>query len=92
MKPLADCLIRPTAVAIVGASGDLAKNNSRPQRYLRKHGYTGAIYPINPGRQELFGERCYPTLAAVGQSIDHAFVMVGTNLVEAVIEDCAAAG
>ncbi|MGD9829300.1 MAG: acetate--CoA ligase family protein [Hyphomicrobiaceae bacterium] len=92
MKPLADCLIRPTAVAIVGASGDLAKNNSRPQRYLRKHGYTGAIYPINPGRQELFGERCYPTLAAVGQPIDHAFVMVGTNLVEAVIEDCAAAG
>ena len=43
----ADRLLRPERVAIVGASGDVKKNNSRPQRYLRKHGFAGTIYPIN---------------------------------------------
>jgi predicted CoA-binding protein len=42
-----------------------AKNTSRPQRYLRKHGYTGTIIPVNPGRDEIFGEKAYPDLVSI---------------------------
>src|SRR5262245_59937943 len=91
-RTLADKLFRPERVAIVGASGDLKKNNSRPQRYLRKHGFKGAIYPINPGYKELFGEPCYPSLKATPQPADHAYVMVPTAAVEGVIRDCGKAG
>jgi acyl-CoA synthetase (NDP forming) len=89
---LAGALFRPQNIALVGASGDATKNTARPQRYLRKHGYGGRIIPINPGRDEVLGERAYPTLAAAPGPIDHAFIMVPAAAVLAVIEDCCRAG
>ena len=91
-KSLADCLLRPQSVAIVGASANLKKNNGRPQRYLAKHGYPGQVYPINPAYETLFDRPCFPRLTAVGRPIDHAYVMVPGQAVEAVIEDCIEAG
>ena len=61
---LAQALFAPRGVALIGASGDAKKNTARPQRYLRKHGYTGRIYPVNPSRDEIFGERAYPNASA----------------------------
>ena len=87
---LAEALFRPRAVALVGASGDPAKNTARPQRYLRKHGYTGRIVPINPGRKEILGEKAFASLAEVPGEIDHAFIMVGE--VERALQDCGSKG
>ena len=60
---LAQALFSPRAVALVGASGDAAKNTARPQRYLKKHGYAGKVFPVNPTRQEIFGEKSYPRVS-----------------------------
>jgi acyl-CoA synthetase (NDP forming) len=87
---LAEALFRPRAVALIGASGDPAKNTARPQRYLRKHGYAGRIVPVNPGRKEVLGEEAFPTLADVPGAIDHAFIMVED--VERALEECGAKG
>jgi len=89
---LGRALFSPCTVALVGASADAAKLASRPQRVLRKHGYTGTIIPINPGRSEINGDQAYPDIRAVPQKIDHAFIMVPAKAVPGVIEDCAAAG
>jgi acyl-CoA synthetase (NDP forming) len=77
-------------VALVGASGDSAKNTARPQRYLRKHGYTGRIFPVNPSRKEIFSEPCFPSVREIPEAIDHALIMVQD--VEAALEDCAKRG
>jgi acyl-CoA synthetase (NDP forming) len=77
-------------VALVGASGDAAKNTARPQRYLRKHGYTGRIVPINPKRAEVLGEKAFPSLDAVPGDIDHAFIMIED--VERSLEECGRKG
>ena len=53
---LAQALFSPRAVALVGASGDAAKTTARPQRYLKKHGYQGRVFPINPTRHEVLGQ------------------------------------
>ncbi len=87
---LAQALFEPKTIALIGASGDPRKNTSRPQRFLKKHGYTGRIIPINPGRDEIFGEKTYPDVASVPEPIDHAFVMVPANAVAAALEQCAA--
>ncbi|MGZ5173724.1 MAG: acetate--CoA ligase family protein [Burkholderiales bacterium] len=91
-KQLFQALFEPRSVALVGASGDARKNTSRPQRYLRKHGYTGRIIPINPGRDEIFGEKAYPDVKSVREPIDHAFIMVPTDAVQTAIEQCVAKG
>ncbi|HEY7238032.1 MAG TPA: acetate--CoA ligase family protein [Burkholderiales bacterium] len=87
---LGDALFRPRAVALIGASGDPAKNTARPQRYLRKHGYSGRVVPVNPGRKEVLGEMAYPSLADVPVDVDHAFIMVED--VERALEDCGRKG
>lgn len=86
---LRDSLFRPRNVALIGASADLKKNNSRPQRYLTEAGFPGRIAPINPGRSEIFGLEAFPDLEAVPFDIDHAFIMVPAAAIENVIEQCA---
>ncbi len=97
---LARALFAPRTIALVGASGDAAKNTARPQRFLRKHGFTGTIVPINPTRAEILGETAYPTLAAAQAAlatqrvapIEHAYVMAPGDAVERAVEDCGACG
>ncbi len=87
---LRKALLQPTSVALVGASADLKKNNSRPQRYLERFGYTGRVLPINPTRDEVQGVRAYPDLLSAPGPIDHAFIMVPASAVPEVIEQCCA--
>src|SRR6266700_273770 len=70
---LAQALFAPRAVALVGASGDAAKNTARPQRFLKKHGYAGRVLPINSTRREVLGERAWTSLAeAPGEAVERA--------------------
>jgi len=87
---LSGALFAPRAVALVGASGDEAKNTARPQRYLLKHGYAGQIAPINAVRSEVLGLKGYKNIKEAPFHIDHAFIMVAD--VEAALEDCGRAG
>jgi acyl-CoA synthetase (NDP forming) len=87
---LAQVMFAPKSIALIGASGDAKKYTSRPQRFLRKYGYPGRIIPVNPGRDEVFGEKAYPDLQSVPETVDHAFIMVPTDAVAAAVEQCAA--
>lgn len=89
---LPQAMFAPRSVALVGASAVEGKHTSLPQRFLRMHGYDGPIYPINPGREEIAGERAYPAVSAVGAEIDHALIMVPSSAVEAAVDDCVRAG
>ncbi|HKU46325.1 MAG TPA: acetate--CoA ligase family protein [Burkholderiales bacterium] len=87
---LAQALFAPRAVALVGASGDAAKNTARPQRYLKKHGYAGRVFPINPTRAEVLGVKAYPRVSDVPEAVEHAYIL--TEHVEQAIEDCGKRG
>ncbi|MGH8692344.1 MAG: CoA-binding protein, partial [Burkholderiales bacterium] len=87
---LAQALFAPRAVALVGASGDAAKNTARPQRYLKKHGYAGQVFPVNPSRDSVLGEKAWPRVADVPAPVDHAYILTGE--VEQALEDCGRRG
>jgi acyl-CoA synthetase (NDP forming) len=87
---LMQALFAPRSVALVGASGDASKNTARPQRYLRKHGYAGKIFPVNPTRSDVLGLSAFKNLKEVEGEIDHAFIMVED--VEGALEDCGRKG
>ena len=87
---LAKALFSPAAVALVGASGDAAKNTARPQRYLKKHGYGGKIFPVNPTRKEIFGEKAYARVSEIAEPVEHAYIL--TEHVEQAVEDCGRRG
>ncbi len=85
---LARALFAPRSVALIGASGDSTKNTSRPQRFLARYGYAGRVLPINRGRDELFGVKAYPSLSAVPEAVDHAFIMVPAKDVPEAVAQC----
>jgi acyl-CoA synthetase (NDP forming) len=88
---LASALLSPRSIALVGASADASKLTARAQTYLRRHGFSGTLYPINPSAAAVLGEPAFASLAAIPAPIDHAFILVGTDRVEAALADCIAA-
>lgn len=89
---LLDALVRPRAIAVLGASSDPEKLNGRIVRFLKDKGYKGAIYPVNPKATEILGLRCYPTLEAIGAPVDLVVVGVAAAQTPSAIRDAAKAG
>jgi acyl-CoA synthetase (NDP forming) len=85
-------LLRPEVVAIIGASADVESFKGRPLKYLRKHGYAGRIYPINPKYAELGGLPCFPSIEAAPEGIDVAFIGIPATAVPGVVAACARRG
>jgi acyl-CoA synthetase (NDP forming) len=85
-------LLAPASVAIVGASDDPTKTASRPLRFLRGIGYAGRIYPINPRRSEVAGERAWRSLEALPERPDHAYILTPTEAAIEAVEECGRLG
>ena len=91
-KLLFSALFEPRRVALIGASSDVTKTTSRPQRFLRKHGFTGEILPVNPSRSEILGERAYPDLDAIAGEIDHAYILLNGAATVRALAECGRRG
>ncbi len=87
---LAQALFTPRRIALVGASTDANRLTARAQVYLRRQGFTGDLFPVNPRADTVLSEKAYPTLRDVPGPIDFAYILVNTANVEAAIHDCAA--
>ena len=76
MSDAMKALLDPRSVAIIGASPDANKLNGRPQHFMQRDGYAGAIYPVNPKYTEISGLTCYPDIASLPEPPDLAVVVV----------------
>ena len=84
-------LFAPKSVAIVGQSNDATKTAGRPLKFLRQAGYAGRIYPVNARRDEVLGERACPSLAALPEVPEHAYIVANTEATIEAIEECGTA-
>lgn len=91
MLPL-DPLFSPRSVAIFGASSDPTKIGGRPVKFLKSHGFTGAIHPINPKSGEVQGLLAHASLDTVPGAVDHAIVALPQGAVLPAVRACAAHG
>ncbi|WP_441277039.1 acetate--CoA ligase family protein [Tardiphaga sp. 172_B4_N1_3] len=82
----------PKSVAIIGASENPNKVGGRPVHYLQKFGFKGKIYPINPSRTEIQGEKCYKSLADLPEAPEMVIVAIAGDNAIGAVEDCAKAG
>ncbi|HEY1610868.1 MAG TPA: acetate--CoA ligase family protein [Paraburkholderia sp.] len=85
-------LIRPASVAVVGASSDFTKTSGRPVAYLKKHGFTGAVYPVNPRIEQIDGLRCYPDVSSLPAAPDVGIVLLGAERAHAAVRELANLG
>jgi acetate---CoA ligase (ADP-forming) len=89
---LAQALLAPRSIALVGASDDVSKTSARPLQYLRRAGYEGIVYPINPRRKMVLSEQAWPSMAELPSVPDHAFILTPTEGVIQAAMECARAG
>lgn len=87
-----DRLLDPASIAIVGASDNPDKIGGRPIHYMRRHGYAGTLYPINPQREQVQGERTWPSLDALPAAPDLAIVAVAGEQAVQAVDRCAQMG
>ncbi|MGQ0522962.1 MAG: acetate--CoA ligase family protein [Betaproteobacteria bacterium] len=82
----------PRAIAIIGASRDLNTISGQPLRFLKSHGYPGALYPVNPRYEEVAGTRCYARLADLPETPDLALILVNASRVADMLRQCGEKG
>ncbi len=76
-------LLAPRSIAVVGASPTSTSVGNQLIVQLRRGGFDGDIYPINPKYDEIEGLACLPSLADLPGPIDHAVLGVGSPRIEA---------
>jgi acetyl coenzyme A synthetase (ADP forming)-like protein len=84
--------LTPRSVALVGASRRPHTIGGALLANLKRAGFPGAIYPVNPKAKEIDGLAAYPSVSAIGAAVDLAVIAVPARLVETVVTDCARAG
>ncbi len=85
-------LIQPSRVAVIGASPRPNHFANTPIANLRRYGFTGEIYPVNPLYREVLGMPCYPSVADLPGIPDLALVVLRQALTVDIVKECAEAG
>lgn len=81
-------LFRPESIAVVGASANPERFSGKIIPTLKRQGYQGAIYPINPGRSSIADLPCYPDLASVPEDVDCVVYALAAEHIDGVLEQC----
>jgi acetyl-CoA synthetase len=80
-------LLQPRHIAFIG--GEKA---ALAMAQCLAAGFAGEVWPVNPGRAQMAGCPCYPTVAELPAPPDAAFIAVPKEATVAVVEDLAAIG
>ncbi len=91
-KPILDYFFKPGAIAVIGASPRESSIGWTLLTNLKKDGFPGPVYPINPRHEEILGFKAYPSMAEVGSAVDLALIAVPIRGVPAVMKECGEAG
>lgn len=72
-------------IAIVGISRNRHKDSNFVGRYLQNAGYK--IIPVNPGADEILGEKAYPDLQSVPEQIDIVDLFIKPDHISKIVDE-----
>ncbi|MFB9931611.1 acetate--CoA ligase family protein [Amycolatopsis halotolerans] len=85
-------IMKPAAVAVIGASAEDGKIGNSVMKNLVNGGYAGEIYPINPKAAEILDRKAYSSIADVPGDVDVAVFAIPAKFVPAALEEAGAKG
>jgi len=74
-------IMRPNAVAVIGASAENGKIGNSVMKNLINGGYQGTIYPIHPSADSILGKKAYKSVKDVPGEIDVAVFAIPAKFV-----------
>jgi acyl-CoA synthetase (NDP forming) len=81
-------IMKPKAVAVIGASDQAGKIGNSVMKNLINGGYKGKIYPITPKGGEIMGMAAYKSVKDVPGEIDTAVFAIPAALVAGALKEC----
>jgi acetyl coenzyme A synthetase (ADP forming)-like protein len=87
-----DAILRPGLVAVIGASRSPDTIGHEILANIVNHGFTGAVFPVNPNAQTIHSIKAYPSVTAIPDPIDLAVIVVPKERVPRVVEECGQKG
>jgi acyl-CoA synthetase (NDP forming) len=84
-------LFRPSSVALVGAT-DRSPWSVYTYANLATHSPDVTVHVVHPGRETVHGQATSPSLTAIGEPVDLAFIMVPTEATLEVVAEAADVG
>jgi hypothetical protein len=89
-REILEILRSARTVAVVGLSPDELRASNFVGFYLKRHGYR--VVPVNPGADEILGERSYASVAEIPFPVDVVDVFRRAEAVPEIAEQAVAAG
>jgi acetyl coenzyme A synthetase (ADP forming)-like protein len=74
-------IMKPDAVAVIGASAENGKIGNSVMKNLINGGYQGQIYPIHPSAESILGRKAYKSVKDVPGEIDLAVFAIPAKFV-----------
>ncbi|MBN1309077.1 MAG: acetate--CoA ligase family protein [Chitinispirillaceae bacterium] len=87
-----DKLLRPSSIAVVGASTKGGKVGNSVLVNILEGGFSGEVFPVNPKAGVVEGRKCYSTLEAIPATVDLAVIAVKRDQVLSVLRECGRKG
>jgi len=81
-------IMKPKAVAVIGASAENGKIGNSVMKNLINGGYKGEIYPIHPKADEIMGKKVYKSVKDVPGEVDIAVFAIPANFVARALIEC----
>jgi acetyltransferase len=82
-----DSLFHPRSVAVFGASDRPASVGATVWRNLKAGGFGGALYAVNPGREQVDGDRAWPSTAALPETPELAVICTPPQTVAGLVAE-----
>ena len=79
-------IMKPEAVAVIGASAEDGKIGNSVMKNLINGGYQGKIYPIHPKADEIMGRKAYKSVKDVPGEIDVAVFAIPAKFVAGALD------
>ena len=81
-------IMKPKAIAVIGASNEAGKIGNSVMKNLINGGYQGTIYPIHPKEAEIMGLKAYKSVKDIPGEIDTAVFAIPAKLVAGALKEC----
>jgi acetyl coenzyme A synthetase (ADP forming)-like protein len=81
-------IMKPKAVAVIGASAESGKIGNSVMKNLINGGYKGEIYPIHPKADEIMGKKVYKSVKDIPGEVDIAVFAIPASLVAGALIEC----
>lgn len=81
--------LSPKSIAIIGASRDREKLGRLVLENVKRAGFKGKVYPVNPKANKVAGLKCYHSVSDINREVDLAVIAIPAPFVLDVVKECA---